>query len=153
MIKINLRDLFPEFRMDCFIEVHDEDVKAYAVAMTVEVAQGYFEDELKDLAFQRKRYRYKAHYSIDRDDGIEYEALITCDDPLVTILRDLEVKQIHAAIAQLPPKQSRRIYAHFILGKSKVEIARAEGVNESKVRKAIERGIESLKIILQNFSD
>jgi RNA polymerase sigma-70 factor (ECF subfamily) len=153
MTKINLRDIFPEFGIDCFIEIYDEDMKAYVAAMTVEVAKAYFEEELKVRAFQRKRYRYNAHYSIDRNDGIENDALTMCDDPHVIILRNFETRQIHTAIAQLPSKQSRRIYAHFILGKSKVEIAHEEGVNESKVRKTIERGIESLKIILKVFSD
>ncbi len=62
-------------------------------------------------------------------------------------------QQLHDAIDKLPDKQAKRIYEHYVLGRSKAEIARSEGVNESKVRKAIERGMESLKKSLKNFSD
>ena len=38
------------------------------------------------------------------------------------------------AISSLPDKQAKRIYAHFILGMTKKDIARAEGVDEKVVR-------------------
>ena len=37
------------------------------------------------------------------------------------------MQELHAAIASLPNKQAKRIYAHFILGMTKQDIARAEG--------------------------
>ena len=40
------------------------------------------------------------------------------------------MQEPHAAIASLPNKQAKRIYAHFILGMTKQDIARAEGVHE-----------------------
>ena len=55
-----------------------------------------------------------------------------------------------AAIASLPDKQAKRIYAHFILGMTKQDIARAEGVHEKVVRVAIERGLRRLEKILKN---
>ena len=54
------------------------------------------------------------------------------------------MQELHAAIASLPDKQAKRIYAHFILGMTKQNIARAEGVNEKVVRVAIERGTAAL---------
>ena len=57
---------------------------------------------------------------------------------------------LHAAIASLPNKQAKRIYAHFILGMTKQDIARAEGVHEKVVRVAIERGLRRLEKILKN---
>ena len=41
--------------------------------------------------------------------------------------RKMTAEQLLAAIASLPDKQGKRIYAHYILGMSKTEIARAEG--------------------------
>lgn len=41
-------------------------------------------------------------------------------------------------------------YAHFILGMTKQDIARAEGVHEKVVRVAIERGLRRLEKILKN---
>ena len=51
--------------------------------------------------------------------------------------------------ASLPDKQAKRIYAHFILGMTKQDIARAEGVHEKVVRVAIERGLRHLEKILK----
>ena len=55
---------------------------------------------------------------------------------------------LYAAIDQLPPVQARRVYAHYILGMSKTEIARVEGVHEKTVRTSIERGLRNM----ENFS-
>ena len=60
------------------------------------------------------------------------------------------MQELHAAIASLPDKQAKRIYAHFILGMTKQDIARAEGVHEKVVRVAIERGLRRLEKILKN---
>ena len=60
------------------------------------------------------------------------------------------MQELHAAIASLPNKQAKRIYAHFILGMTKQDIARAEGVHEKVVRVAIERGLRHLEKILKN---
>ena len=64
--------------------------------------------------------------------------------------RKVTMQELHAAIASLPDKQAKRIYAHFILGMTKQDIARAEGVHEKEVRVAIERGLRRLEIILKN---
>ena len=55
------------------------------------------------------------------------------------------MQELHAAISSLPDKQAKRIYAHFILGMTKQDIARAEGVHEKVVRVAIERGLRRLR--------
>ena len=55
------------------------------------------------------------------------------------------MQELHAAIASLPDKQAKRIYAHFILGMTKQDIARAEGVHEKVVRVTIERGCGTWK--------
>ena len=60
------------------------------------------------------------------------------------------MQELHAAIASLPDKQAKRIHAHFILGMTKQDIARAEGVHEKVVRVAIERGLRRLEKILKN---
>ena len=63
--------------------------------------------------------------------------------------RKVTMQELHAAISRLPDKQAKRIYAHFILGMTKKDIARAEGVHEKVVRVAIERGLRSLEKILK----
>ena len=51
------------------------------------------------------------------------------------------MQELHAAIANLPDKQAKRIYAHFILGMTKQDIARAEGVHEKAVSYTHLRGL------------
>ena len=58
---------------------------------------------------------------------------------------------LYAALDQLPPIQARRVYAHYILGKKKSEIARAENVEGSAVCDSIRRGLKNLSEILKNF--
>ena len=58
---------------------------------------------------------------------------------------------LYAALAQLPTVQARRVYSHYILGISKADLARAEGVERSVVCRSIERGLVALKNILEKF--
>ncbi|MGG6311870.1 hypothetical protein [Paenibacillus macerans] len=41
------------------------------------------------------------------------------------------------------------MYAHYVLGMSKVAIARAEKMDESTVRKSMERGLKQLARLLK----
>ena len=105
----------------------------------------------KSLIVKRLRtYRHKAYYSLDRDDGLEHEAVFVALSPHELYERKVTMQELHAAIASLPNKQAKRIYAHFILGMTKQDIARAEGVHEKVVRVAIERGLRHLEKILKN---
>ena len=71
----------------------------------------------------RRTYRHKAYYSLDRDDGLEHEALFVALSPHELYERKVTMQELHAAIASLPNKQAKRIYAHFILGMTKQDIA------------------------------
>ena len=113
MAIINLRDYYPFYTSDCFMEVSEE------------VAEMFKEFDRKEAA-----YRALSPHEL-------YERKVT-------------MQELHAAISSLPDKQAKRIYAHFILGMTKQDIARAEGVHEKVVRVAIERGLRHLEKILKN---
>lgn len=138
MTIINLRDIYPFYTSDCFMEVPDE------------VATAMAEFDRKEAAYRLRTYRHRAYYSLDRDDGIEHEAVFVALSPHEIYERKVTMQELHAAIASLPDKQAKRIYAHFILGMSKSDIARAEGVNEKVVRLAIERGLRNMEKYLKN---
>jgi len=55
------------------------------------------------------------------------------------------------ALNSLPEIQGRRIEAHYILGQTQKEIAEAEGVTKGSVSISITRGLEAMKIFLQNY--
>lgn len=114
-----------------------------------EVAEMFKEFDRKEAAYRLRTYRHKAYYSLDRDDGLEHEAVFVALSPHELYERKVTMQELHAAIASLPNKQAKRIYAHFILGMTKQDIARAEGVNEKVVRVAIERGLRHLEKILK----
>ena len=138
MAIINLRDYYPFYTSDCFMEVSEE------------VAEMFKEFDRKEAAYRLRTYRHKAYYSLDRDDGLEHEAVFVAFSPHELYERKVTMQELHAAISSLPDKQAKRIYAHFILGMTKQDIARAEGVHEKVVRVAIERGLRRLEKILKN---
>ena len=60
MQKINLRELYPDiYKKDTYLEVTDE-VQAVFLA-----------DKRAEARYLRQMYNYKAHYSLDCDNGIE----------------------------------------------------------------------------------
>ncbi len=138
MTKINLREYYPDFyTTDCMIEVPDEVAALMAAYERVEAA------------YYLRRYRHKAYYSLDRGDGIENDILFVSLSPCEIYERKVTIEQLHAAIAALPDKQAKRIYAHYFLGMSKAEIARAEGVAVNAVKDAISRGLKNIEKILK----
>ncbi len=59
--------------------------------------------------------------------GLEHEAVFVALSPHELYERKVTMQELHAAISSLPDKQAKRIYALFILGMTKQDIARAEG--------------------------
>lgn len=123
MQKINLRELYPDiYKTDTYLEVTDE-VQAVFLA-----------DKRAEARYLRQMYNYKAHYSLDCDNGIE-KAIVQHPPTSEEILED---------------KQAKWIYARFYLGMTVKEIARAEDVDLSWVYKSIKRG---LKCLGKNFKN
>jgi RNA polymerase sigma-70 factor (ECF subfamily) len=139
VVKINLRDYYPFYKTDFFVDVPDE----------VEIA--LLEAERLERNHNRRRFYNKAYYSLDADDGIENDILFVSLSPCEVYERKVNAEQLHAAIASLPDKQSKRIYAHYILGLSVSNIARAEGVGKSSISESIKRGLRSMEIFLKKF--
>lgn len=133
MKEVNLRELYPEiYKTDTFIEVTDD------------VEMVFKASKRSEEAYNRKKYRYKSHYSLDRNDGIEHDALLLQITP-EQILEEKQLnEQVFTAVMALPKSQAKRIYAHFYLGMSVTEIAIAEGVSKSRVSESIRYGLKNL---------
>lgn len=137
MKTINLRDYYPDlYKTDYIVEIPDE---------VFEVIQ---ESERKERAYQRRRYRYKAHFSLDRDDGIENDVLIWALTPCEICEQRAMLEQLHAAIDTLPEKQAKRVRSYYFSEMSMEEIAYAEGVHKSQISRSIKRALAKLKKIL-----
>lgn len=137
MTTINLREFYPWYIQDEIIEVTDE------------VAAELRADKLYEVAHQRRLVRNKAQYSLDCDDGIEYSACLHEPTPQELLDRKELFYRLWNALNALPPAQGRRVDACIILGKSYCEIADAEDVHESAVRRSVERGLENMKKYLK----
>ena len=87
MQKINLRELYPDiYKTDTFLEVTDE-VQAVFLA-----------DKRAEARYLRQMYNYKAHYSLDCDNGIEKAVVQHAPTP-EEILEDKQLRdQLYAAV-------------------------------------------------------
>ena len=136
---INLRDYYPFYNTDVFLEVSDE-------------VASFLEDE-KRLQINYAQYirDNRAFYSLDAGDGIEAEALNLPEQPDEALERMELERLLKEALAQLTPSQRRRVLAHFVEGRSQLEIAAREGVVKSTVSEAISRGRKNLRNFLKKF--
>ena len=133
MKKINLRELYPDvYTTDFFVDVTEE------VMETIRAA------ERAEAAYERKMYRYKAQYSLDCENGIENAVLLKPQTPEMVLEEKQFQEQVYAAVMKLPEKQAKRIYARYYLGMTVNEIVEVEGVDPSRVRDSIRRGLKQL---------
>lgn len=138
MKEINLRDFYPDFYMS-----------DYVIEVPEEVLEVLKDTERKEASYQRKRFRHKAHYSLDRGDGIEHDTLHNALTPQEILEQQEELEQLGRAIGSLPEKQARRVRAHYLEGKSVTEIARLEGVHWSQVSRSISRALAGIAVYLK----
>ena len=138
MKEINLRELYPDiYSADIFVEVTDEVWAAIQTSQRVEAT------------YERQKFRYKAYYSLDHGDGIEGCLLVQPLAPENIIENKWLYIELQNAIRKLPPAQRRRIYARFYWGRTIAEIARKERVDQRRVGKSIQCGLERLAWLLE----
>ena len=141
MAKINVRDDYPFYEHDEFVEVSDE--------LAAEMAQW----ERTERSQKRKKYRYRANYSLDWGDGIGQCIVFRSVAPDESYEEVITHEQLRVALATLSPKQRQRIYAHYVLGLSQAQIARCAGVRVSAVSKSIYSGLVRMEKCLKSFSN
>lgn len=138
MATINLRDFYPWYTHDEYVDVPDV------------IAAELFADRRYHKTHER-RMRYNKTYLFDADTETEAAAIShTTDTPEALVLRMEQYCRLCRALNSLPEMQGRRVEAHFLLGKSRKEIAEAEAVSESAVNQSIERGLRAMKTFLRD---
>lgn len=130
---INLRKYYPFLKEDQFMEVSDE------------VADAFSQAHRQEDNYRHRAWYHKAYYSLDYGEGIKNSILHFEPSPEEIFMQKVSMKQLCEAFDHLPPIQARRVYAHYILGKKKVEIARAEGIKETGVCSTIQAGLKNLR--------
>lgn len=138
MKTINLKEYYPNYTIDTFLDVPNE------------VAEMFESFSKAEIAYERKKYRYNAHYSLDRNDGIEHSILFISLSPDDIYDSKLMHEQLHTAISTLPEKQAKRIYAYYFIGMSKTAIAKAEGVNKSQISRSISKALKNIEKFLKS---
>ena len=138
MTTIKLNNYYPHLTERITMEVSDE------IAVTLSIG-----GRLCDSYKRRKRDHDEC--SLDSTPGFEADVIRPPLTPEEVMEQAEEQDALYLALDQLPPVQARRVYAHYILGKSKTDIAKAENVSENAVRDSISRGMETMKNILKNF--
>ena len=86
--------------------------------------EAFLLDKRAEAARERKMYRYKAHYSLDCDDGIEKAAIgwaqPSPEDYIVQKEEQAEhaelLRRLYEAISSLPPRRPRRVHARYMPG-------------------------------------
>ena len=139
MATINLKEFYPWYTHDEYIEVSDE------------VAAELRADKLYELAHQRRIVRNKAQYSLNCDDGIEYSACLHEPTPQELLERMDQFCALWNALNTLPEIQGRRVDACVILGKSYREVAEAEGVSKTSVQESVKCGLENMRKYLKKY--
>ncbi len=142
MKTINLRDYYPFYTKDTFLEVSDE------------VAEALAEAERQERNYLRRLFYNKAHYSLDAEDGIEaaveasaIECYILTPEAALNLME--QHCRICRALNSLPETRGRRIEARYFLGKSQKEIAEEEGVAKSSVSESIKKGLTAMREYLK----
>ena len=139
MTTINLRELYPWYTEDTFIEVSDE------------VAAFLEEDKRLQINYAQYIRDNRAFYSLDAGDGIEAEALNLPEQPDEALERMELERLLKEGLAQLTETQRRRLLASVLDKMTAVEIAAAESVSKASVGESINRAIVQLEKNLRDF--
>ena len=123
MTTINLRELYPWYTEDAFIEVSDE------------VAAFLEEDKRLQINYAQYIRDNRAFYSLDAGDGIEAEALNLPEQPDEALERMELERLLKEAMAQLTPAQRRRVLAHFVEGNPSLKLRPAKVLLKAQFRK------------------
>ena len=141
MATINLKDFYPWYTHDEFVDVPD------VIAAELMAWRRY------EQAHARRMRRNKDTYSLDEENGTNAEVYAVCGMLSPEVALDLMERhcRLCCALNSLPEIQGRRIEAHYLLGMSQKEIAEAEGVSLNSVSVSIRRGLQAMKKYLKIF--
>ena len=137
MTTINLKDFYPWYTQDEYIEVSEE------VAKELRASKRY------EAAYRRRVTRNKAQYSLDCNDGIEYSACVFEPSPEELAVRKEQLKMLCYALNSLSEKQERRVEARIFDRKKLKEIAEAEGVTLDAISDSVWRGLVNMRNYLK----
>lgn len=142
MKQVNLRDFYPDYYdEDFFTEVPDD------------VFETLLEFERAEHADDVKRWRYKAHYSLDANMRyISRQLTVPSAEEEYESRTEAELlcSKVQSALDLLSESQARHIRYRFYDEKTYQEVAEIEGTYRANIRRSNQRAIKELKKIFQS---
>ena len=133
MITINLKDFYPWYGQDKYIEVPE------AVALEL------LADKHSEAAHRRKTRRNKVFSFSEYGEKDTETKNQSAPDPQEIVETIEQIQQLLDLLDSLSDVQSRRIRAHIILEMTLTETAAAENVSVAAVHRSIQRGLEKIR--------
>ena len=124
----------------------DSTYSEYPVSYKIDAV--FEEYRLAEQALEKRRTRNGDVVSLDSDPGIEEHIADHQPGPEDETIKHIQNEALYKALRSIPRKQAERIYAYYFMDMTLDEIAEAEGVYKSAVRKSIMLGKQKLKEIL-----
>ena len=124
----------------------DSTYSEYPVSYKIDAV--FEEYRLAEQALEKRRTRNGDVVSLDSDPGIEAHIADHKPGPEDETIKHIQNEALYKALRSIPRKQAERIYAYYFMDMTLDEIAEAEGVYKSAVRKSIMLGKQKLKEIL-----
>ena len=124
----------------------DSTYSEYPVSYKIDAV--FEEYRLAEQALEKRRTRSGDVVSLDSDPGIEAHIADHQPGPEDETIKHIQNEALYKALRSIPRKQAERIYAYYFMDMTLDEIAEAEGVYKSAVRKSIMLGKQKLKEIL-----
>lgn len=139
-------------------EIYGCDLDQYEpyVMMTLEMGEVIFESHRNDWKHLKRQVKYGCDYSVSDEEFDEHHPeCAEIPDYLTYIAADEKYVQLHSAIKMLSPIQRERINKFYFEQMSANEIAGEENVSVQAIRKSLEKGISTLKELIENeqFTD
>ena len=133
MVTINLKDFYPWYGSDEYIDIPEE------------VALELLADKRYEAAYTKKMKRRKVMSFSDYGDKTREWRNQTVPDPQrIAEIRDL-LEQILEMLDSLSDIQARRIRAHIILDMTLAETAELEKVSTSAVHNSVQKGLNTIR--------
>ena len=140
MVIINLRQFYPWYQHDDYLEVQDE------------IAAVLFAERRRQKSYERTVRRERL-YSLDTASGMEADSIISYNDSPERVFAMMDrYCRLCRALNSLPAIQARRLEAHYLHGVSQRTIARTENVSRVAVSVSIMRGLAALRKYFGKFS-
>lgn len=124
----------------------DSTYSEYPVSYKIDAV--FEEYRLAQQALEKRRTRNGDVISLETEPGVKEHIADYLPGPEEEAMKRIQNEALYKALRSIPRKQAERIYAYYFMDMTLDEIAEAEGVYKSAVRKSIMLGKQKLKEIL-----